>query len=285
MSLTGNKIKKDLRSQILKDREGGKNKDLRFLNYYDLEPNSSMKIVLLPDGADTGDLYVTYRTHSIRDNNLRVGSVVCPRVGPLNECPACQRSYEAYQAGDKETAKLYRSKDHHLGQCVVLESPIEINDTPDNIVKLFNITFSLKNKIEEGIVEQIVEDATEHAFVIKNVKNRGGFNDYSNSHYRPEPLQVTPEIESALEEGRVQPYNLHEEIPPKSTYSDVEEWLVKVDSALNGVAASEPQPATATHYTAPVEPEETAQSSVENTPPSGGINDLRSRIRQRRLQQ
>lgn len=283
-SLTGHKVKSTLRDEIIKDREGGtQQKDLRKLNYYDLDFGQSMKILFLPD--ESGELYVTYRTHNVPFNSgIRASTVVCPRKGHPRECPICMHSYETYQNGDRDTARLFRAKDHFLTQAVVLESPIDINETPDNIVKLVNLTYAMKGKIEESVIEQIVDDPTEHAFVIKKTKNSGGYAAYDNSYFRPEPAEIPDVILEAQENGLIQPYSLLNEVPEPADLDELEKWKQSVEDQLKGVSSGQSKQPTGEPQTATQKPSQEPEKTPDEQPEGSksSVSSLRERLRQQR---
>lgn len=206
-----------------KKRRGGKS-DKRFLNYFDLGDDQTMTVRFLPD-ASGEDIFVSYSEHGkeLWDKGVKE-RISCASTSMGEKCPACSYSYQLYQSGDKDGAKDWRRKESFLSQVLVIESPIEINQSEDgNIVKLFNMPFAIKEIIVESILNQIIDDPTAHDFVIKKTKNKGGFAEYGKSFFKPKTTDLPANVEAMLD--KVTLFNLSELVPAPASAAQVQEWL------------------------------------------------------------
>lgn len=222
-----------LRNKLQKEREdkenGNKKKksDTRFLNYYDLEFGQEMVVRLLPDGSGSGDLYKEYETHGPNLKNPSIERISCVYKSSGERCPICYHSYQLNQSGDKEEAKRWRGKQTFISQCLVIDSPIEINESDDqNPVKLMYLPWGMKESIVDAILNGTISDPTEVNFVIKKTKNQGGFASYDKSYFKINDDRDIPDaFAEALEAGVAYLYDLNEEVPPVATVEESQEWL------------------------------------------------------------
>lgn len=237
MALTKTKLKESFKKQL--DRSSGKKRDTdpRLLNYFDMDAGESMKILLVPD--PDGELFYNYKVHGSNMNLRGVNTIRCTYEATGESCAACAISWEHYQNGNKEENKKWISDEKTLGQCVVLDSPIEVKDNPDdNFVKLFYVPAKVKKMIHEALVEEIIDDPTEHILVIKKTKNEGGWNSYENSYFIQKQYQPSKELLEAVDEGFVRPYSYAEMeekedlIPKRTTPKEVEEWVDNVERVM-----------------------------------------------------
>jgi hypothetical protein len=238
MSITNNKLKSNLRERLLAEQEKAKQKktsksDPRYLNYYDMEEGQTMEVLLVPDGADSGELFMSYTNHK-PGKRAGIGTMVCSYVSSGESCPACLRGWEAKQAGDEEENKKWGKSNHFVGQVIPLKLPdgFVLNESPDgNIVKLFNIPFKVKELIEESIINETISDPTEHVLVIKKTLNQGKRPAYDKSYFKTKTYSesdIPDNVLEAIEEGRMVPYSLADEIPAPTTTAQVQEWFDKV---------------------------------------------------------
>lgn len=227
-----------LRKKLEKNREkgsGGK-ADPRFLNYYDLDFGQEIVVRLLPDGDDSGDLFKEYAVHGPNLRNPNVERISCAYSSNGEKCPACGYSYGFHQNGDKEAAKQWRTKENTIAQCVVINSPIELNEAEDgNPVKLMYLPWGMKESIVDAILNGTIDDPTAVNFVIKKTKNQGGRASYDKSFFKINDTTDIPEdFFTLLEEGTAYLYNLGEEIPAPATADEVQEWLDDAIEKVNG---------------------------------------------------
>jgi len=229
------KMKSGIKKKFENESNGANKKDLRILNYYDLKDGEKMKILLVPS-AESGDLYTKWKSHgpNLHLNGLKPIRSADEATG--QNCPIMQYGYSILNEGRedgndyeafKEEAKKWFPRDYTLAQCIVLETPVEINEAEDgNIVKLFYMPYAIEEKIREAVLEGIVdeEDLCMHPIIIKNTKN-GKYNGYKNSYISPK--QVDDDTLDALEDFNIDPFELSEVdlVPPVPTYEEAEKWL------------------------------------------------------------
>jgi hypothetical protein len=239
------KMKKSLKAQIESEQSSGSKKDTRFLNYYDLKPNEKMTVLLMPFAE--GEMWHKYKVHG---PNLKhqgkyvkgIGSVNCAYASSGEDCPACQMGFNLLElerdTGDKsykDEAKKWFGKQYTVMQCVVLESPVEILESPDkNEVKLFAVPYGIEkmitNSIQEGIIPE--DEMFMTPLVIKKEGgDKGTFASYNNSFFARHV--VDEETLEAFDDLIVEPYVLEELIgdafPKASTTQEVQEWFDKAE--------------------------------------------------------
>lgn len=229
------KIKTGIKKQIEKENSGNK-QDMRILNYFDLKDNERMRVLFVPSEGD-GSLYYKWRMHGPRLGIRGVKPIRCmDEANNGRDCPMCQQAFSLLEEGKedgndydtyKEEAKKWFPKDYTLSQCIVLESPMEINeDDEGNIVKLFYMPWSVEEKIREGVLEGVVEedDICFQPFVIKNTKN-GKFNNYKNSYFVPK--MVDEDTLEALDDFTANPFDLPnvDIVGSVPTQEECEKWL------------------------------------------------------------
>jgi len=94
-SVNMDRIKNNLiKQEEKKNKKGG---DPRFLNYFDMETSQQMVIRLLPDGGDSGELWLEYSTHGPNLKNGLVDNIACANMND-ERCPACTYSYGLWSA-------------------------------------------------------------------------------------------------------------------------------------------------------------------------------------------
>ena len=223
----------NLREKFLKEQEEKKNKkggnsDKRFLNYFDLEVGQKMTIRLLPDGGDSGEYWLDYSTHGGKLKVRGVESIACAYTSSGEDCPACAKFFNLWENNDKDEAKRWSKKETSIAQCIVVDSPIEVNETEDgNPVKLIYLPFSVRDMIKEQIIEGQVEDPSDFDLILKKTENSGGYSQYDKSYFDMKTNPLSDEIITAFEEGTLKLFNLSEELPAPTTTEEVEEWMDK----------------------------------------------------------
>jgi len=237
MSIRDKKAKNLREKFVKKDQEQKAKKnsgDKRFLNYFDLEFGEKMTIRLLPDGGDSGEYYLEYSTHGPNLKTRGVKSIACSYMSSGEDCPACGKSFDFYNDGDKTEAQKWRRKETHIGQCLVIDSPIEIDECEDsNPVKLMYLPWGMLEQIKEAIMEGQVDDPMDVDFVIKKTKNQGGYADYSKSYFVKTVEPLDDEILDAFDNGEMSLYDLSEELPAPTTTEEVAAWLEKTEEIVS----------------------------------------------------
>jgi len=171
-------------------------------------------------------LWIEYSTHGSGLKNRKIKSIACSYKSAGEPCAVCNYSYGLYEDGDKEGAKKWRDKETVIGQCVVVDSPIEINEADDgNPIKKFYIPYGMKEAIKEAIMNGIIEDPLAHEFVIKKTKNSGGYASYDKSFFNPKEIDFPEEVLEAFDDGVAALHDLSECVPDATTEKDMEKWL------------------------------------------------------------
>ena len=220
-----------LREKFLKQADDkankgkGAKKDLRFLNYYDLKYGETITIRLLPD-AESEELWLDYSTHGSNLKNRAIKPISCVWDMQGESCPACGHSYSFHEQGDKKEAARWRSKESSVGQCVVVDSPIEIAQAEDgNLVKLIHIPYGIREYIKECVINQTVPDPTAVNLVIKKTENAGKQATYNKTYFNINDDAFPEEVLSSFEVDESYLYDLSKELPPSSTAAEVQTWL------------------------------------------------------------
>lgn len=237
------KIKDGLKKKIQEEANSGK--DTRFLNYFDLKDGEKMHILFVPDVNK--ELWTKYKLHgpNLKVNGVR--NIRCSDEARQIECPACQYGYSLLNEGKedendyeeyKEEAKRWFSRELHIAQCIVLESPFEVQASPDgNQVKLMHLPFAVKSIIEESVIEGLVDEdkVATTPFVLKN-KKTGTNNGYKTSYYMRN--EVEDKDLEYFDDLMVEPYDFEslDCIPENVSESDVQVWL---DKAMTTVYSDE----------------------------------------------
>lgn len=223
----------NLREKFMKRDEEEKSKksgkgDKRFLNYYDLDFGEKMTIRLLPDGGDSGEYYLEYATHGPNLKTRGVTGIACSYTSSGEDCSVCAKSFDHHSDGDKDEAFKWRRKETFIGQCLVIDSPIEINETEDvNPVKLVYLPWGMVDVIKEAITEGQVENPMDVDFIIKKTKNKGNRAEYGKSYFANSVEPLDDDILDAFDNGEMNLYDLSEELPAATTSEEMEEWLEK----------------------------------------------------------
>lgn len=301
------KLKTNLKKQI--EQEGQKKNDTRLLNYYDLKDGERMRVLFIPD-ASNGELYRKWKVHGPNLNMRGLKGIRCHDEAQQSNCPICAQGfallnegkepgndYEAY----KTEAKKFFARDYTLGQCIVLEAPFEVQQSPDhNQVKLFFLPWAVEEKIREAIIEGFVneDDLCMTPFVIKNTKN-GQHNTYKNSYF--ERKMVDDDTLAAFDDEVVEAYDLStiDIVPAVPTREEAEEWLDKAIERYNrenGTAGDDTNDSTQAaeakqekssepkSYSSP-EPEKVEETKETEAPVSSGGSSIRDRIAAARQKQ
>ena len=297
------KLNTSLKKQIEDEANQKKKVDTRFLNYYDLKDNEKVKILLIPDSQ--GRAWGKFRRHGPNLNLNGVGGVRCSYESSGSDCPACQKGFEllelSKQTGDesyKDEAKRWFARDYVLMSCLVLESPFEVQESPDgNQVKLIWLPYVVETLIKENIKEGVIDENElfRVPLFIKKGMN-GKYANYKNSYF--DRREVSDDELAFFEDMKVEQYDYGEidVIPPPTTEAEVSEWLVKAiaddEAAKNGSAQgskpqrTEPEPrraAVTTQPTSDIDEDqehmgEGKQEPVQTPAPSKPGSSLRDRL-------
>lgn len=265
------------------EQKGSGKGDSRYLNYYSLGFDQQMTIRFLPDDNDEGiELWQEYGLHGPNLKNKAIKAINCCYMSSGETCPVCSHSYDSNQEGNKTEGQRWRRKEYYVAQCVVIESPVEINASDDgNLVKLISLPFNVKDMLKEGINNGTIPDPTAHNFVIKKTKNAGGQAEYKKSFYNFNDDSFPEEIIEHIESGKSYLYDLSTVTPDPTTTVEVTEWFEKAMAMDNTTAHTTDSGATPDTAATP------DNSSAATTPTSSaktGSSDLASRLKNRTRQ-
>jgi len=264
-------------TKVEQDKKANGGKDPRFLPYFKLGENETMKVRLLPDGGDSGSYFVEYHVHdNIRDN--RIKTMMCSKnVGEY--CPACSRAWELKEAGNKEESDKWRNSSKRIAQCIVIDSPIEIPENEDgSVIKLINMPFHMWDNSLEGIMNGTVDDPFDfengNNFVIKLTK-LGKNNRYDKCFWEAKTSELPEDVLEALLDDANEFHDLATLVPEGGAAEDVLAWMEAADEILatpqneNGYK----KPATSTKASTPEastdaqeEPEAAVPEEADATP-------------------
>ena len=228
------------------DSKSGGN-DARFLNYYDLKDNEKIKVLFVPDV--NGEIWAKYKKHGPNMKQRGIKSIRCSYESSGEPCGACEVGFEylnmSKETNDKaykEEAKKWFARDYTLMSVLVLESPIEIKESPDkNEVKLFLVPFAVEKLIKEAITEGVIEEdeLCSTPFFIKKTTNGGGFAEYSNSYFARKA--VTDDELAFFEDRKVEQFDYSnlDVIPEPTTSAEMTEWVEKARAVLEGGSTSD----------------------------------------------
>lgn len=227
------KKSKDIRKKAEEKaaNKGKKGKDLRFLNYYDMQEGDKLTVRFLPD-PESGEYWLEYATHGPNLKLRGLDAVSCSYTSSGEDCPACSYSFEFHNDGDKTQAQRWRRKETYIGQVLVTDQNpcIEINEPEDgNQVKLIYIPWGVIDNIQEAIMEGRIGEIIDHDFVIKKTTNKGGQANYDKSYFKETEDILDDEILELFEDddSGVYLFDLGKELPAPSTTDEVDEWLEK----------------------------------------------------------
>lgn len=292
---SGTKLNSNLREKLIKQQEEENNRgDPAFLNYFDLKEGEQMEVLLVADL--NGELFAEYSTHSARRNGVK--GINCCYTSSGEPCAPCQHGYEIYQSNPnddavKKESSEWRKKQHFLGQVIVVKSPIAVPESEDgNLVKKFNMPFSIKEMIVDGIINETVPNPTDRILVIKKTKkNNTEWSTYEKSFFKPmEQSVIPPEFSEAFDAGMIRPYNLKAEIPAPTHEAELVEWLEKALLAkpFRERATSAPTGGTTTGAAVATAPAATTAPQRSGAPataaPAAGMS-LKERLEARRREQ
>ena len=227
MQFNIDKFREKLQNQ--EQNRGKKKADKRVLNYFNMDFGQSMRVRLLPDGDNSGDLFKEYATHG---NSLKgVKSINCCYSSSGESCPVCLHSFE-HKDTDDEERKRWATKRYTIGQVLVIDSPVEIQESDDsNPIKLFHIPYGIKETIMEAIMNG--ENPFEMDLIIKKSK-KGTNANYDKSHFDSNTSDLPEEFFQLLENGVAYLYDVSKEIPDPTNSDQLQEWFDKAYSVVHG---------------------------------------------------
>jgi len=205
------------------------------------------------------------------------------------KCPICELSRKYYDEKNEDMGKKYYRKKSYIGQVIVIESPIEHDQS--QLVKLIEFGPAVFKQIQAAFQSGDLEDAPYefkggYNFRIKKTKS-GQYASYTTSSFAPKQTDLDDEIIESLNL-----YNLADYRGKKPDLATVEALLVADQTgqafedgeeaaapASTPAATSKPAPARVeTKAAAPAEEETAAPAASEGGSKSSSIlEQLRAR--------
>lgn len=116
-------------------------------------------------------------------------------------CPICALSKQYYDEKNDEMGKKYYRKKSYLGQCVVIESPIEHNQ--NQLVKLIEFGPQVFKQIQAAFQSGDLDEAPHelkggYNFRFRKTKTGSGQNSYTTSSFSPKQTDLDDELIAKL---------------------------------------------------------------------------------------
>lgn len=170
-------------------------------------------------------------------------------------CPICELSKKYYDEENDELGKKYYKKKSYIGQCIVIESPIEHDQS--QLVKLVEFGPQIFKQIQAAFKSGDLEEAPQelkggYNFRFRKTKTGSGQNSYTTSNFSPKQSDIDDELIAKLNL-----MNLSDFRGKKPEVATVEALLLaeRTGGSFREPAAATPAPAPAP---APSSTEETA---------------------------
>jgi len=181
---------------------GGGNQNWKlFFPFWKAAEDTTSIIRFLPDLNEDNEIgfLVENHVHELMINGEKK-TVAC--LGMYGEaCPICELSRKYYDEKDDKLGKRYYRKRSYIGQCLVIETPIEHNK--DVLVKLIEFGPKIFQQIQAAFKSGDLEEVP-YSFVggynfrIKKTK-AGQYADYGTSTFAPKQSDVDPALIEKME--------------------------------------------------------------------------------------
>lgn len=290
MSTAKNKLEA-LKASFAQKTTGGGNQDWKlFYPFWKMPDDATAVVRFLPDlDADNnlGFLVENLQHELVVNGNKKK----VPCLTMYNEsCPICELSRKYYDEKNEELGKKYYRKKAYIGQVIVVESPIEHDQSA--LVKLIEFGPAVFKQIQAAFQSGDLEEAPYefkggYNFRIKKTKS-GQFASYTTSSFAPKQTDLDDEIIEALTL-----FNLADYRGKKLDYATVEALLIADQtgqSFSDGETAEEAAPAAAKPATIlparaavskPVEEEAAPAPAATAAPAASKANSVLEQLRAR----
>ena len=116
-------------------------------------------------------------------------------------CPICELSKKYYDEENDELGKKYYKKKSYIGQCIVIESPIEHDQS--QLVKLVEFGPQIFKQIQAAFKSGDLEEAPQelkggYNFRFRKTKTGSGQNSYTTSNFSPKQSDIDDELIAKL---------------------------------------------------------------------------------------
>lgn len=256
-------------------------------------PDDSVAVVrFLPDldGDNNLGFLVEKLEHELNVNGQKKRVPCLSMFG--EDCPICALSRKYYDEKNDDMGKKYYRKKSYVGQVIVVESPIEHDQS--QLVKLIEFGPQVFKQIQAAFQSGDLEDAPYefkggYNFRFRKTKTGSGQNSYTTSNFSPKQSDLEDEV---LEQINL--FNLADYRGTQPNLAAVEAMLIadQTGQSMKGgddeSAAPAPAPRAATPAPAPAarkESEATEEAAAPTPAPAAGgkassvLDQLRARAK------
>ncbi len=278
-----------LQSAFKKADSDGSNLPNNYYPFWRMNDGESATVRFLPD-ADKENPFgfmVEKLMHNLRINGENK-SVACLKTYE-EDCPICKVSSEYYKKDDKANGKKYWRKKQYITQAIVLQDPLDADDTTgethEGKVRFLTLGYQIYNVIKEAFESGELDEvpfAYEGGcdFVIKKTK-QGEYSTYAvGSRFARKSTDLTEDQLVLVEEN----LGTLSDLLPKNPGLDKVQGML--EAALTGGTFGEET--TTTAAPAAVTTTESKEEAKEVTSEEGGSDEadaILEQIRARRAQQ
>lgn len=222
MSSAKNKLEA-LKAAYAQKSSGGNQDWKLFYPFWKMPDDATAIVRFLPDLDEDnalGFLVEKLEHNLVVNGNKKV--VPCLQMWG-EECPICALSRKYYDEKNEDMGKKYYRKKSYIGQVIVIESPIEHDQS--QLVKLIDFGPAIFKQIQAAFQSGDLEEAPYefkggYNFRIKKTKN-GQYASYTTSSFAPKQSDLDDEIIEAIDL-----YNLSDYRGKKMDLATVEALLV-----------------------------------------------------------
>ena len=271
-----------LQAAFKKPENEGSNLPNNYYPFWQMKDGESATVRFLPDANPDNPLgfMVEKLMHTLQINGENK-SVACLKTFE-EDCPICKVSSEYYKKDDKANGKKFWRKAQHITQAIILEDPLDANETTGEThvgkIRYLTLGYQIYNVLKEAFGSAELDDVP-YAFkngcdfVIKKSK-QGEYSTYAvGSRFVRKSSDLTDEQLALVEENLG---DLSDLLPKNPGVEKVQGML---EAALTGGS-----------FTAPAAPAETpvatpASETVTEAPADDDGEDILEQIRARRAAQ
>jgi hypothetical protein len=244
---TKNKLESLLAAFDKKTNNSSSNSNWKlFYQFWKIPDDSTAIVRFLPDKDDGNPLnFLVENLHHELTINGKRETVPCMSMYG-HKCPICELSRKYYDDENEEMGKKYYKKKSYVGQVIVVESPIDHDQT--QLVKLIEFGPAVFKAIHAGFKSGDLDEVPYefkggYNFRIKKTKN-GQYASYSTSSFAPKASDLEDDLISSLEL-----YDLKQYRTPEIDMAKLEAMLVAdmtgtsvEDAEADDAPASTPAP-------------------------------------------
>ena len=262
------------------DKKPGEGRDdtwKLFYPFWKIPEESTAIVRFLPDLDPNSDLQflVEKLEHELVINGERKHVPCLEMFG--EDCPICAESRKHYAEKNEVLGKKYYRKKSYIGQVIVIDSPIEHDQS--KLVKLIDFGPAIFNQIQSafksGDLEEVPYDFKGgYNFRIKKTKS-GQYASYSTSSFAPKQTALDDSVIDALEL-----YNLADYRGKKMDVAAVEALLIAEktgSSSSSSSSSSAPKPSDNTAQANTAVTTTTAPAAEPSTKGMSVLEQLRAR--------